>query len=171
MSNIIQTYCLPQQDYLSQNQQNYYLHRHYTCMILEYKDIQADKPDTPKEPLPLVVSYASEYVQEIDEYGTPIYWNTITEGHSSVPVVDITVLNYDQFMIMLLMAIAQAAPKLFTKAIMQTIWHPRIRKGLGNFIDNTCFQWITDTGQRKMMMIRLFSCKSDMSLKARLVMN
>ena len=85
----------------------------------EYKDIQADIPDTTKEPFPLVVSYASEYVQEIDEYGTPIYWNTITEVHSSV---DITVLNYHQFMAMFLMAIASAAPKSFTKAIMQTIW-------------------------------------------------
>ena len=39
----------------------------------EYKDLQADKPDTPKEPYPLVVSDTSEYVQEVDEYGIPIY--------------------------------------------------------------------------------------------------
>ena len=37
----------------------------------EYKDLEADKPDTPKEPFPLVVSDTSEYVQEVDEYGTP----------------------------------------------------------------------------------------------------
>ena len=47
----------------------------------------------------------------------PIYWNTITEEHSTVPVVDITVLNYHQFMAMFLMAIASAAPKSFAKAI------------------------------------------------------
>ena len=117
------------------------------------------------------MSYASEYVQEIDEYGTPIYWNTITEEHSTVPVVDITVLNYHQFMAMFLMAIASAAPKSFTKTIMQTIWHPPIQKELGNFIDNTCFQWIKDIGQRRMMMIWLSSFKSDLSLKARLVVN
>ena len=52
----------------------------------EYKDLQADKPNTPKEHFPLVVSYTSEYVQEVDEYGIPIYWNTITEEHSIVPV-------------------------------------------------------------------------------------
>ena len=38
-----------------------------------YKDLHGDKPDTPKEPFPLVVSDTSEYVQEVDEYGTPIY--------------------------------------------------------------------------------------------------
>ena len=38
----------------------------------EYKDLQADKPDTPKEPFPLVVSDSSEYIQEVDEYGIPI---------------------------------------------------------------------------------------------------
>ena len=72
----------------------------------EYKDVQADKPDTPKDPFPLVVTDTSEYVQEVDEFGTTIYWNTITEEHSTVPVVDITVLNYHQFMDMFLMTIA-----------------------------------------------------------------
>ena len=69
------------------------------------------------------------------------------------------------------MAIASAAPKSFTKAIMQTIWHPPIQRELGNFIDNTCFQWIKDIGQRRMMMMWLFSFKSNSSLKARLVVN
>ena len=74
------------------------------------------------------MSDTSEYVQEVDEYGIPIYWNTITEENSTVPVVDITVLNYYQFMAMVLMAIASAAPKSFTMVIMQTIWHPPIQK-------------------------------------------
>ena len=137
----------------------------------KYKDLQADKPDTPKEPFPLVVSDTSEYVQEVDEYGSPIYWNTITEEHSIVPVVHITVLNYHQFVAMFLIAIASAAPKSFTMAIIQTIWHPPIQKELGYFIDNACFQWIKDIGQRRMMMIWLFSFKSDLSLKARLVVS
>ena len=68
----------------------------------------------------LSVSISSEYIQEVDEYGIPIYWNTITEEHSTVPVIDITVLNYHQFMVFL-MAIASAASKSFAKAIMQTI--------------------------------------------------
>ena len=74
-------------------------------------------------------------------------------------------------MAMFLMAIASAAPKSFNMAIMQTIWHPPIQKELGNFIDNTCFQWIKDIGKRRMMIIWLFSFKSDLSLKARLVVN
>ena len=113
----------------------------------EYKKLPADKPDTPKKPFPLV------------------------EEHSTVPVVDITVLNYHQFMAMFLMAMASAAPKSFAKAIMQTIWHPPIQKELDNFIDNTYFQWVKDIGQRRMMVIWLFSFKFDLSLKARLVVN
>ena len=80
------------------------------------------------------MSDTSEYIQEVDEYGIPIYWNTITEEHSIVPVVDIIVLTYHQFMAIFLMAIASAAPKSFTMAIMQTIWHPPIWKELGNFL-------------------------------------
>ena len=76
------------------------------------------------------MSDTSEYVQEVDEYDTPIYWNTITEEHSTVPVVDIKVLNYHQFMAMFLMAIASAAPKS-SMAIMQNIWHPPIQKEFG----------------------------------------
>ena len=38
----------------------------------EYKDLQAEKPDSPKEPFPLVLSDSSEYIQEVDEYGIPI---------------------------------------------------------------------------------------------------
>ena len=30
----------------------------------EYKALQADKPDAPKEPFPLVVSDSSEYIQK-----------------------------------------------------------------------------------------------------------
>ena len=74
-------------------------------------------------------------------------------------------------MAMFLMAIASAAPKSFTMAVMQTNCHPPILKELGNFIDNICFQSIKDIGQRRMMMIWLFSFKSDLSLKVRLVVN
>ena len=63
------------------------------------------------------------------------------------------------------------APRSFAKAIMQPAWHPAINKEIGNFIDNTCFQWIKDIGQRRMMMIWLFSFKADMTMKARLVVN
>ena len=72
---------------------------------------------------------------------------------------------------MFLMATASAAPKSFIMAIMQTIWHPPVQKELGNFIDNTCFHWIKDIGQRRMMMIWLSSFKSNLSLKACLVVN
>ena len=46
----------------------------------------------------------------------PYVGNTISEEHSSVPVADMIVLNYYDFMAIFLMAIASAAPKSFTKA-------------------------------------------------------
>ena len=70
-----------------------------------------------------------------------------------------------------LMTITSIAPRSFAKAIMQPACHPAIDKEIGNFIDNTCFQWIKDVGQRRMMMIGLFSFNADMTLKARLVVN
>ena len=70
-----------------------------------------------------------------------------------------------------MMTVTSAAPRNFAKAIMQPAWHPAINKEIGNFIDNTCFQWIKDVGQRRMMMIWLFSFKADMTMKARLVVN
>ena len=76
------------------------------------------------------------------------------------------------FMARCLMTITSAAPRSFAKAIMQPAWHPAINKEIGNFIDNTCFQWIKDVGQRRMMMMMwLFSFKADMTMKARLVVN
>ena len=69
------------------------------------------------------------------------------------------------------MAIASAAPKSFTMAIVQITWHPPIQRELGNFIDNACFHWIKDIGQRRMTMIWWVSFKSDLSLKTRLVVN
>ena len=70
------------------------------------------------------------------------------------------------------MTITSAAPKSFAKAIMQPAWQPEINKEIGNFIDNTCFQWIKDVSQcRMMMIIWLFSFMADMTMKARFVVN
>ena len=63
------------------------------------------------------------------------------------------------------------APKSFVKAVVQPDWHTPIIKELDNFCENTCFQWIKDTGQRRLFMIWLFSSKSDMSQKARMVID
>ncbi len=70
-----------------------------------------------------------------------------------------------------MMAVTSAAQRSFAKAIIQPAWHPAINKEIGNFIDNTCFQWIKDVSQRRMMNIWLFSFKADMTMKARLVVN
>ena len=70
-----------------------------------------------------------------------------------------------------MMTVTSAIPRNFAKAIMQPAWHPAINKEIGNFIDNTCFQWIKNVGQRRMMMIWLFLLKADMTMKARLVVN
>ena len=55
------------------------------------------------------------------------------------------------------------------KAFALSDWHPPIFKEMDNFIDNNCFHWIKDIGQRRLIMIRLFSIKSDISLEPRLV--
>ena len=47
---------------------------------------------------------------------------------------------------------------------MQPAWRPAIDKEV-----KTCFQGIKDVGQRRMMMIWLFSFKTDMTMKARLL--
>ena len=59
----------------------------------EYKDLQADKPDTPKEPSPLVVSDTSEYVQEVDEYGIPIYCNMLDNQRCNLLAVVLPVTS------------------------------------------------------------------------------
>ena len=101
------------------------------------------------DPLPIVLTDTSEYEPGVDEYGMPVYWSKITEEHSTVPILDIGTFNYHEFMARCMMTVTSAAPKNFAKAIMQ----PAINKEIGNFIDNTCFQWIKDVGQRRMMMI------------------
>ena len=74
-------------------------------------------------------------------------------------------------MVMMNITIEKLAPKSFVKAVLQPDWHPPIIKELNNFSENTCFQWIKDIGQRRLFMIWLFSCKSDMSKEARMVID
>ena len=82
-------------------------------------------------------------------------------------------MHFDMVMSLFLMniTIETLAPKSFVKAVVQPDWHPPIIKELDNFCENTCFQWIKDTGQRRLFMIWLFSFKSDMSKKARMVID
>ena len=63
------------------------------------------------------------------------------------------------------------APKTFRQAVAITEWIAPILKELDNFQTNTCFQWIPDTGQRRLFMIWLFSYKSNFDLKARMVID
>ena len=55
--------------------------------------------------------------------------------------------------------------------MVQRDWHPPILKEFDNFCENTCFQWIKDVGQHRLFMIWLFSFKSDMSKRARMVID
>ena len=78
----------------------------------------------------------------------------IEDDQLHAPILDIGTFNYHEFMARCMMTVTStAAPRNFAKAIMQPAWHPAINKEIGNFIDNTCFQWIKDVGQRRMMMI------------------
>ena len=70
----------------------------------------------------------------------PVYWSKITKEHSVVPVLDVGVFNYHEFMARCMMTVTSAAPRSFAKAIMQPAWHPAINKEISNFIDDTCFQ-------------------------------
>ena len=138
----------------------------------EYKDKHPDNEENIVDPLPIVITDTSEYEPGVDEYGMPVYWSKITEEYSVVPVLDIGTFNYHEFMARCMMTVTSAAPRNFAKAIMQPAWHPAINKEIGNFIDNTSFQWIKDVGQRRMIMMIWFSLfKADMTVKARLVVN
>ena len=101
----------------------------------------------------------------------PVYWSKIMKEHFVVPVLDIGVFNYQEFMARCMMTVTSAVPRSFAITIMQPAWYPAINKEIGTFIDNTCFQWIKDVGQRRMMMIWLLSFKADMTMKARQVVN
>ena len=137
----------------------------------DYQDAHPADAEVIVEPFPLVLTDTSEYEPGVDEYGMRVYWSKITREQSTAPVLDIGVFNYHDFMARCLMTITSAASRSLAKAIMQPAWHPTIKKEIGNFIDNTYFQWIKDVGQRRMMMIWLFSFKADMTMKARLEVN
>ena len=109
-----------------------------------------------KNTLWIVLTDTSEYEPGVDKYGMPVYWSRITEEYSAVIVLDIGVFNYHEFMARCMMTVTSAGPRSFAKAIMQPAWHLAVNKEIGNFIDNTCFQWIMDVGQRHMMIILLF---------------
>ena len=120
-------------------------------------------------PFPLILADSEEYEQKIDEFGIPIYWNKITGDASPTPVHSIDKLNYHLFFSMFLIPVSTACPMSFKKAFLLSDWHPPVFKEMDNFIYNNCFHWIKDIGQRRLIMMWLFSIKSDTSLKARLV--
>ena len=120
-------------------------------------------------PFPLILADSEEYEQKIDEFGIPIYWNKITGDASPTPVHSIDKLNYHLFFSMFLIPVSTACPMSFKKAFPLSDWHPPVFKEMDNFIYNNYFHWIKDIGQRRLIMMWLFSIKSDTSLKARLV--
>ena len=137
----------------------------------EYLDLIADLPSQEELPAPLIVADPSEFQEHINESGLVKYWNVVSGDLSNAPVMGINYMYFDMVMSLFLMniTIETLAPKSFVKAVVQSNWYPPSIKGLDNFCENTCFQWIKDTSQRRLFMIWLFSFKSDMSKKARMV--
>ena len=135
----------------------------------DYQEYAEYDIDPNSEPFPLIVADSDEYELKINEYGIPIYWSKITEDASPTPVHCISRLNYHVFLSMFIMSVSTVRPTTFKKAFALPDWHPPIFKEMDNFIDNNCFHWIKDVGQRRLFMMWLFSIKADMSLKARLV--
>ena len=133
----------------------------------------ADLPSQEELPAPLIVADPSEFQERINEFGLVEYWYDVTGDLSNAPVMGINQMHFDMVMSLFLMniTIETLAPKSFVKAVVQPDWHLPIIKELDNFCEKTCFQWIKDTGQRCLFMICLFSFKSDMSKKARMVID
>ena len=139
----------------------------------EYLDLIADLPSQEEVPAPLIVADPSEFQERINEFGLVEYWNDVTGDLSNEPVMGINQMHFDMVMSLYVMniTIETLAPKSFVKAVVQPDWHPPIIKELDNFCANTCFKWIKDTGQHRLFMIWLFSFKSDMPKKARMVID
>ena len=98
-----------------------------------------------------------KYLERINEFGLVEYWNDVTgHGHLSwASVMGINQMHFYMVMSSFLMniTIVTLVPKSFVKAVVQPDWHPPIIKELDNICENTCFQWIKDTGQRRLFMI------------------
>ena len=137
----------------------------------EYLDLIADLPSQEELPAPLIVADPSEFQEHINESGLVKYWNVVSGDLSNAPVMGINHMYFDMVMSLFLMniTIETLAPKSFVKAVVQSNWYPPSIKGFDNFCENTCYQWIKNTSQRRLFMIWLFSFKSDMSKKARMV--
>ena len=67
--------------------------------------------------------------------------------------------------------IESLAPKSFFQAILNPLWRTSILKELDNLCGNSCFRWIPDIGQHRLLMMWLFYCKSNYDRKARIVMD
>ena len=119
--------------------------------------------------LPLIVVDNEQFGQTIDEYGVPVYWNSFNDENEDAPIFNITSINYYIMSALYVMNIPAGMPRKFSEAFAQERWQQPINKELNNFIDNNCFTWVPDTGQRRLFMKWIFSAKADLTLKARLV--
>ena len=139
----------------------------------EYLDLIDDLPLQEKLPAPLIFANLSEFQERINEFGLVEFWNDVTGDLSNAPVMGINQMHFDMIMSLFLIniTIETLALKSFVKAVVHPDWHPPIIKELDNFCENKCFEWIKDIGKRRLLMIRLFSYKSDMSKKARMVID
>ena len=108
----------------------------------------AEDPDI----LPLVVVDNEQFGQTIDEYGVPVYWNSFNDENEDAPIFNITSINYYIMSALYVMNIPAGMPRKFSEAFAQERWQQPINKELNNFIDNNCFTWVPDTGQRRLFM-------------------
>ena len=133
---------------------------------LEYKALELGESPTEKFPLKVV---DEDFGNAIDEYGFPVYWNNVTDNIEEADVLHISQVNHSEMMAQYVMQTSPHIPSKFSDAFAQEKWQQPIIKELSNFVTNNCFQWVPDTGQRRLHMKRIFSAKADLSLKARLV--
>ena len=133
---------------------------------LEYKALELG--ESPIEKFPLIV-VDEDFGNAVDEYGFPVYWNKVTGDIEEAEVLHISQVNHSEMMAQYVMQTSPHMPSKFSDAFAQEKWQQPIIKELTNFVTNNCFQWVPDTGQRRLHMKWIFSAKADLSLKARLV--
>ena len=135
------------------------------------RQIREENQQTTEQPL--YVADTSEFEERINQHGNVQYWNSVIQEWIYPEIRDVTNQPYSVIMSMYLDKenVPAYAPKSFRQAVLLPQWRDPIIKELDNFQSNTCFQWIPDTGQRRLHMIWLFSYKANYDLKARMVVN
>ena len=124
--------------------------------------------------IPLMyIADPTEFRPRMNLFGHSQNWNSVTSEWITPTVQDVTQIPYQTIMNLYMESgdHPRVAPRNFRQASALPEWHAPILKELDNFQTNSCFQWIPDTGQRRLFMIWLFSFKANFDLKARMVID